>query len=246
MNKEFKGILTLVFAVLVFSVLPASAAMVSIGNFNVAPGGTVTGSLIASGVTNLGSATVNLTYNPSVVIVTWVSAGSVNALNVPAYNINNVTGVVQIIANNPSGKSGNVIIANITFQAAGSAGQSCPLNIAIREFIDSGFNPITASPTNGSFIITGTPTTTSGGPNGGDGVIVPTATPMVTETVTGTQVMPTVTGTSSPSNTVTETQVMPTVTGASSPSPTKNAPAFEFVLTIAILSVAYLLGRKRR
>ena len=35
-------------------------------------------------------------------------------------------------------------------------------------------------------------------------------------------------------------------TGTPSPSPTKKAPAFEFVLTIAILSVAYLLGRKRR
>ncbi len=41
-----------------------------------------------------------------------------------------------------------------------------------------------------------------------------------------------------------ETQVMPT--GTPSPSPTKKVPAFEFVLTIAIVSVVYLLGRKRR
>lgn len=46
------------------------------------------------------------------------------------------------------------------------------------------------------------------------------------------------------SATATETQVMPT--GTITPAPTKKAPAFEFVLTIAILSTAYLLGRKRR
>ncbi|MCX9024705.1 MAG: PGF-pre-PGF domain-containing protein [Candidatus Methanoperedens sp.] len=51
------------------------------------------------------------------------------------------------------------------------------------------------------------------------GVLVPTATPMVTET-----------------------QSMPT--GA--PSPTKKVPAFEFVLTVAILSMACLSGRNRR
>ncbi|MCX9026096.1 MAG: PGF-pre-PGF domain-containing protein [Candidatus Methanoperedens sp.] len=55
------------------------------------------------------------------------------------------------------------------------------------------------------------------------GVIVPTATPVVTET-----------------------QAMPTGTGTPSPAPTKKVPAFEFALTVAILSVAYLFGRKRR
>jgi hypothetical protein len=157
MIKGSKGILTIAFAVLVFSVLPASAATVSISGspFVVAPGGTAFGLLNASGVTNLGSATVNLTYNPSVVIVTGVSAGSGNALNVPAFNIDNVAGVVQIIANNASGMSSppDVIIANITFQAVGSAGQSSPLNITIREFIDKNFSDIGASPSNGSFNI---------------------------------------------------------------------------------------------
>ncbi len=97
---------------------------------------------------------------------------------------------------------------------------------------------------------TTTTTTTSGsssgsgssGGGGGGGVIVPTATPMVTETVTGIQVTGTVT--SSPTETVTETQAMPT--GTAAPAPTNKTPAFESVLTIAILSTAYLFGRKRR
>ncbi|MGB8215918.1 MAG: PGF-pre-PGF domain-containing protein [Candidatus Methanoperedens sp.] len=46
------------------------------------------------------------------------------------------------------------------------------------------------------------------------------------------------------SATATETQAMPTATVT--PAPTKKVPAFEFILTIAILSTAYLFGRKRR
>jgi hypothetical protein len=57
------------------------------------------------------------------------------------------------------------------------------------------------------------------------GIIVPTATP-----VSG----------------VTETPVMPTGTGTPAPSPARKVPAFEFALTVAILSAAYLFGRKRR
>jgi hypothetical protein len=52
--------------------------------------------------------------------------------------------------------------------------------------------------------------------------------------------------TSTPAGVVTETPVIPTGTGTPSPSPTKKVPGFEFALTVAILSVAYLFGRKRR
>ncbi|MCZ7382882.1 MAG: PGF-pre-PGF domain-containing protein, partial [Candidatus Methanoperedens sp.] len=52
--------------------------------------------------------------------------------------------------------------------------------------------------------------------------------------------------TATPAGVVTETPGTPTGTGTPSPSPTKKVPAFEFVLTIAILSAAYLSGRKRR
>jgi hypothetical protein len=159
MIKEFKGILTIAFVVLVLSVLPASAtpvsaATVSIGNFVVFPGGTVTGSLNASGVTNLSSATINLTYDPSVVFVTAVSPGSGNALDPdPIFSINNATGLVIINAQNVTGSSGDVIIADITFHAVGSGGSISPLNITIGEFIDTSFDTIPATPSNGSFKI---------------------------------------------------------------------------------------------
>ncbi|MGB8216403.1 MAG: NosD domain-containing protein [Candidatus Methanoperedens sp.] len=51
--------------------------------------------------------------------------------------------------------------------------------------------------------------------------------------------------TATPAGAVTETQVTPAGTGTPAPTATKT-PAFEFVLTVTILSVAYLFGRKRR
>ncbi len=50
--------------------------------------------------------------------------------------------------------------------------------------------------------------------------------------------------TATPAGAVTETPVMPT--GTATPAPTRKVPGFEFVLTVAILSAAYLSGRKRR
>jgi hypothetical protein len=89
-----------------------------------------------------------------------------------------------------------------------------------------------------------TTTTTSGGSSGGSssggggGVIVPTATPAMSATATATPAMA--------SATATATQAMPTGTGTPSPTATNKVPGFEFVLTIAILSAAYLFGRKSR
>ncbi|MFZ3059373.1 MAG: ice-binding family protein [Candidatus Methanoperedens sp.] len=77
----------------------------------------------------------------------------------------------------------------------------------------------------------------------------PTNTPTVTSTttgvVTGTPAYPTGTGTPA-YPTGTATPAMPTVTATPVPAPTNKVPGFDFTLGIAILSVAYLSGRKRR
>jgi PGF-pre-PGF domain-containing protein len=52
--------------------------------------------------------------------------------------------------------------------------------------------------------------------------------------------------TATPAGVASGTPFMPTGTGTPATSPTQKAPAFEFVLTVAILSAAYLFGRKRR
>lgn len=160
--KKFREVLAIGILILFSLTIPVSAGTLSIGNFSVAPGGTVTGSLNANGVINLASATVNLTYDPLVVFVTEVSRGSGNTLDTLNFNINNTKGQVTLVADNAFGKSGDVVIANITFQAVGSAGSSCPLNIGINELIDINYQNIPATTANGSFIIarggTATPT----------------------------------------------------------------------------------------
>ncbi|MFZ2411666.1 MAG: ice-binding family protein [Candidatus Methanoperedens sp.] len=112
--------------------------------------------------------------------------------------------------------------------------------------------PTVTSTTTG--VVTGTPAmptvTASQAP-------APTNTPTVTSTttgvVTGTPAKPTVTATSvkpivtaTPANPTVATPAMPTVTASQAPAPTNKVPGFDFTLGIAILSVAYLSGRKRR
>gem|GEM_PF-1017306 len=137
--------------------LPAYAATVTIGNYTVAPNGSVVAQMIASNVTNLGSATVNLSYNPAVVHVTSVDASTGNALTFGLIsNIDNSSGFAIVTTGDISlsGLSGDVIIANFTLNATSSAGMSSPLNITISSFDDNNGNPISVSTANGSFNIT--------------------------------------------------------------------------------------------
>jgi hypothetical protein len=90
--------------------------------------------------------------------------------------------------------------------------------------------------------------------------VSPTSTPTVTSTTTGAVTgTPTVTatpaGTAAPANpavtgtqattTGTGTPANPAVTATPAPAPTNKVPGFDFTIGIAILSVAYLSGRKR-
>ena len=87
--------------------------------------------------------------------VTDITDGTGNALEVKSWNINNSTGLVRIFAcdgENPH--SGDVIFANITYQAVGNEGSSSPLNIIVRELGDYYYAPIPHTVTNGTFTIT--------------------------------------------------------------------------------------------
>jgi len=92
--------------------------------------------------------------------------------------------------------------------------------------------PTVTSTTTG--VVTGTPTVTA------SQAPAPTNTPTVTSTTTGV-----VTGTPA-KPAVTATPAKPTGTATPAPAPTNKVPGFDFTLGIAILSVAYLSGRKRR
>jgi PGF-pre-PGF domain-containing protein len=170
-----KGLITLlcIFAL----AFPALGATVTIGSYTVAPGGSVVAPLIASGVTNLGAVTVNLTFDPMIVHVTSVDNATGNAMGLVVANIDNSTGLVQVSSIDIGGKSGDVIIANLALDAVGAAGTSSPLNIEIVTFTDAITSAtIPATSVSGTFTITssGTPGGTPGnsgssGSSGGGG-----------------------------------------------------------------------------
>ncbi|MDI6885192.1 MAG: cohesin domain-containing protein [archaeon] len=128
---------------------------VSIASVSAPSDGSVTVPVMVNNVVDLGSGTINITYNSSVVHVTEVTSGIGNALTVKAWNIDNSTGIVQIVAWNASEpRSGNVIFANLTFKAVGSELSSSPLNISVRDLLKYDcVTPIPHTVSNGTFTV---------------------------------------------------------------------------------------------
>jgi len=137
---------------LLSTITQASAiATVSIGNLSSAYGETVTAPILISNVQNYGTGTISVTYDPSVVHVISVSSGPTST--VLAWKPDNTTGIVAISAWNTGGVSGDIIFANVTFHAVGSAGSSTPLNISVTTLKDISQQDITVIIKNGSFTI---------------------------------------------------------------------------------------------
>ena len=137
---------------LLSTITQASAiATVSIGNLSSAYGETVTAPILISNVQNYGTGTISVTYDPSVVHVTSVSSGPDST--VVNWNPDNTTGIVTISAWNTGGVSGDIIFANVTFHAVGSAGSSTPLNISVTTLKDISYNNTSVITKNGSFTI---------------------------------------------------------------------------------------------
>lgn len=136
MKKIFLTTLLLALALVAgLAVTQASATAtatvnVSIGDLTSPLGATVTAPILIANVDNYGTGTINLEYNPSVVHVTDVTSGPQSTLAAPP-NIDNTSGIVNISALNLAGISGDVIFANVTFKAVGSAGSSTSLNLRV-------------------------------------------------------------------------------------------------------------------
>lgn len=144
-------------AIVSVSTVQSFASSISIAQINV------------SNVQNLGAATVKLSYNPSLVVVQSVSAGTIGA---PVASINNVTGITTISVISPTGASGNVVLASINLRAVGSVNSNSPLGITVTALSDKTTgNPISYTINNGTFtIIPGTAplTADAGGPYSGN------------------------------------------------------------------------------
>ena len=165
-NVRKRGYLLLLISIaVVFSTSsPAQTAalpstIIYIADVSAPPNGSITAPIMVNHVTNLGSGTIDVTYNPEIVHVADVASGTGNSLMVQSRNINNTIGLVRIVALDANAPhSGNVIFANVTYKAVASTG-STPLNITVRNLEDYyNYTQIPHTITNGTFTIPAQPT----------------------------------------------------------------------------------------
>ena len=123
----------------------ASTATVGVGSVEVAAGETATVALDVSGLSApLGAYNVSISFDPSVVQLTDVSVTYGTPL--PAPQIDNEAGSVRIQGIKPEdAQSGEFPIAELTFEAVGSSGQSTSLAPSVDELTDSDGQSIEAT-----------------------------------------------------------------------------------------------------
>lgn len=130
-----------------------SSATISVGSAEVAAGETATVGLEVSGLSApLGAYNVTISYDPSVVQLAEVSVTYGTPL--PEPQIDNEAGTVRIQGIKPEdAQSGELTIAELTFEAVGSSGASTELSPSIDELADSDGQPIKASVEPGSVTV---------------------------------------------------------------------------------------------
>jgi hypothetical protein len=149
---------TIIFALSLIAISTAGAATISIDSGTAAPDGTVVVPLMINDVTGAGSVEVNLTYNPSVVIPISITNSD---FDMPPQDppITHESGYVIINAMQVyTGLNRSVKIGDITLQAIGDEGDSCPLNLVDVVLQDMEQHDIPMDDAiNGTFKINGAP-----------------------------------------------------------------------------------------
>ncbi len=136
-----------------FALQPTStytSVIASISNASGSKGSNVSVPIIITNATNVAAGTITLSFYPSIVEVTGVSAGD---LGTPVYNINNAAGTVTITASSPTGRSGTVTFANVILKAVGTNGSISPLNLNVSILSDANGNKITCIEKSGVFTV---------------------------------------------------------------------------------------------
>jgi hypothetical protein len=130
---------------------------VSIEDISVFEEGTIKVPVVVRNVTALGAGLVEISYNSTLVHVIDVAEGGGNALFIGAAGSNNSgnPGYVRIAAYSTriTGKSGDVILADLTFQAVGPGDSTSELNISVTSLIDVNYMDILHTVKNGTFHI---------------------------------------------------------------------------------------------
>jgi len=138
-------LLTFLLVPLITVVNSGASCIISIEDVKIPEKSKTWDKLMISEVTNLGSFSINLSWNPSIVNIDKISGS--DFVLIPY--INNSIGFVNITAYTISAVNGNVDIADILFEAVGSSGSSCSLKIThcqlytadpLPEVIDCSYN----------------------------------------------------------------------------------------------------------
>jgi hypothetical protein len=121
---------------------------VSIEDASAPQGGTVTVPINIVDVANMCGANIWLNYNKNVVIVDSVSNGDLVPLT---YNIDNTAGVTKITWDITSGMTGDFVFAYVTLKAVGDNGDTCLLDLDVKELYDCDLVEIPRTVVNGTF-----------------------------------------------------------------------------------------------
>ena len=145
------GLKLICLSVIMVLLIPlASATTISIADFDVESGSTITAPIRITNATILGGCEINITYNSSVVYMTGVTPGDMDLL---AYNIENESGWVYVNAINVSGQDGDAIAAYLNLTATGVVGDVSPLNITAVSLFDTDYSEMSCLAQNGSFTV---------------------------------------------------------------------------------------------
>ena len=209
--------------------LAATEAQIEVGSGTVAPAASLTIPVTFHLDTFLlGAATVEVRYDPAVVNATACAADPNNLFDSKFCNANyDNDGVnpdaVRFNLVSLAGLSGDVLAANITFQAVGGVGESSALQALSVTFTDPSGTPIPVGILNGSIVIGSTPTNSPTA----TGTLTDTPTPTLTETPTSTRTPTSTEPTSTETPTSTEATSTRTPTSTeptSTETPTSTEP----------------------
>ena len=112
-------------------------SIISIEEIQIPEKGKTLGVLMISEVSNLGSFSINLSWNPSIVKINRISGDKFSLYPYFNHDIGfvNITGWTINVVN------GSGVIANILFEALGSGGSSCPLEITYCQLLTADLQP---------------------------------------------------------------------------------------------------------